>query len=125
MFMALGLSDVDPAPDAYGVAGEDPLELLMRLRSVTTARYTGAETVREVRCREIAATVSGTPTVFTVWADDEHVRQIQAVTQKTTKRSVVTVLATITVTAQLWDFGVPADAMDWPPLPRALAAYYP
>jgi len=117
MVMAVGLRDVDPAPDAYGAAGEDPLELLMRLRSVTAARYAGEETVREARCRKIAVTVSGTTAVFTVWADDEHVRQIQAVTPKRAERGVVTVVATTTVTAQLWDFGVPVDPMDWPPLP--------
>jgi hypothetical protein len=117
MVMAVGLRDVDPAPDAYGAAGEDPLELLMRLRSVTAARYAGEETVREARCRKIAVTVSGTAAVFTVWADDEHVRQIQAVTPKKAERGVATVVATTTVTAQLWDFGVPVDPMDWPPLP--------
>ena len=117
MVMAVGLRDVDPAPDAYGAAGEDPLELLMRLRSVTAARYAGEETVREARCRKIAVTVSGTTAVFMVWADDEHVRQIQAVTPKKAERGVVTVVATTTVTAQLWDFGVPVDPMDWPPLP--------
>ena len=118
MVMAVGLRDVDPAPDAYGAAGEDPLELLMRLRSVTAARYAGEETVRKARCRKIAVTVtvSGTTAVFTVWVDGEHVRQIQVVTPKT-KRRVVTVVATTTVTARLWDFGVPAGSMDWPPLP--------
>jgi hypothetical protein len=106
---------LDRMPDAH-VMTEDPLELLMRLRSVTAARYAGDETVREARCRKIAATVSGTTAVFTVWVDNEHVRQIQAVTSKTTERIAVTVLATTTVTAQLWDFGIPADSMDWPAL---------
>jgi hypothetical protein len=95
----------------------DPLELLMRLRSVTAARYAGNETVRGARCRKITVTVSGTTALFTVWADNEHVRQILAVTPKTTERIVVTVLATTTVTAQLWDFDVPVDPMDWPALP--------
>jgi hypothetical protein len=27
------------------------------------------------------------------------------------------------VTVQLWDFGVPVDSVDWPPLPRPLAAH--
>ena len=54
---------------------------------------------------------------FTVWVDGEHVRQIRAVTLETRERVVVTVLATTTVTAQLWDFDVPADSMNWPPLP--------
>ncbi len=46
-----------------------------------------------------------------VWADDEHVRQIQAVTPRKAERGVVTVLATTTVTAQLWDFGELAAAL--------------
>lgn len=115
--LAMVISRPEPGgtPDAH-VITEDPVELLMRLRSVTAARYAGEETIRGARCRKIAATVSGTTAVLTVWADGEHVRQIQAVTPKT-KRRVVTVLATTTVTAQLWDFGVPADSVDWPPLP--------
>jgi hypothetical protein len=117
MLMVFRPSEMDPAPDVYGAAGEDPLELLMRLRPVTAARYAGEETIREARCRKTAVIVSGTAAVFTVWADGKHVRQIQAVTPKKTERGVVTVLATTTVTVQLWDFGVPVDPMDWPPLP--------
>jgi hypothetical protein len=107
---------LDRMPNAH-VQGEDPLELLTRLRSVTTARYAGDETVRETRCRKIAVTASGSTAGFTVWVDDEHVRQIQTVTLETRERVAVTVLTTTTVTAQLWDFGVPVDSMDWPPLP--------
>jgi hypothetical protein len=99
------------------VTGEDPLQLLMRLRSVTAARYAGDETVREARCRKIAVTVSGTTAVLTVWVDNEYVRQIQAVTRETRERIVITVLATTTVTVQLWDFGVLIDSMEWPALP--------
>ena len=50
--------------------------------------------------------------MFTVWVDNEYVWQIQAVTLETRERVVVIVLATTTVTAQLWDFGVPIDPMD-------------
>jgi hypothetical protein len=114
--MVISRAEFGGTPNAH-VIREDPLELLMRLRSVTAARYAGDETIREARCRKIAVAVSGTTAVFTVWADGEHVRQIQAVTPKTTERAGVTVLATTTVTAQLWDFGVPADPVDWPPLP--------
>jgi hypothetical protein len=114
----------DRMPNAH-VMTEDPLELLTRLRYVTAARYAGDETVREARCRKIAATVSGATAVFTVWVDNEHVRQIQAVTSKTTERIVVTVLATTTVTAQLWDFGVPVDSMDWQALPPDTARALP
>lgn len=111
--MALGL-DVDPAPNAYSALAEDPLELLMRLRPVTAARYAGEETVREARCRKFAVASGGTTAVLTVWADDEHIRQIRAVTAKKVKRIAVTVVATTTVTAQLWDFGAPVDPTDWP-----------
>ncbi len=114
--MVISRPELGGTPKAH-VMGEDPLELLMRLRSVTAARYAGDETIREARCRKIAATVSGSTAGFTVWVDNEHVRQIQAVTLETRERVVVTVLATTTVTAQLWDFGVPVDSMDWPPLP--------
>jgi hypothetical protein len=111
--MAFGL-DMDPAQNAYSALREDPLELLMRLRPVTAARYAGEETVREARCRRFAVASGGITAVFTVWADDEHVRQIQAVTSKKAKRVAVTVVTTTTVTAQLWDFGVPVDPADWP-----------
>jgi hypothetical protein len=117
LVMAFGLLDLDPEPNAYGAAGEDPLELLLRLRSVTSARYEGEETIRGARCRKAAVTVGGTTAVLTVWADDEHVRQIQAVTPKRAERLVVTVVATTIVTAQLWDFGVPADSINWALLP--------
>jgi len=117
--LALGLEvgpalDVGPVQNAHSALGEGPLELLMRLRTVTAARYAGEETVREARCRKIAVTVGGTPAVLTVWVDGEHVRQIQAVTATKVKRIAVTVAAATVVTAQLWDFGVPVDSMDWP-----------
>jgi len=114
--MVITRPELGGTPNAH-VIKEDPLELLTRLRSVTAARYAGDETIREARCRKIAATVSGTMAVLTVWVDDEHVRQIQVVTPATRERVAVTVLATTTVTAQLWDFGVPVDPMDWPALP--------
>ena len=116
MLMALRPLEADLAPEAYGAAGQDPLELLMALRPLEAARYAGEETIREARCRKITVTVSSAMALFTVWTDDEHVRQIQAVTPRTTERLVVTVLATSMVTAQLWDFGVPVDSVDWPPL---------
>jgi hypothetical protein len=107
------------------VVTENPVELLLRLRSVTAARYAGDETIREARCRKIAVTVSGTTAVLTVWADNEHVRQIQEVTSKPTQGIAISVLVTTTVTAQLWDFGVPADSADWPPLPPAAGRVLP
>jgi hypothetical protein len=119
---ALALAMIITRPELGGtlnadVMREDPLELLARLRAVTAARYAGDETIRGARCRKIAATAGGTAAVLTVWVDSEHVRQIQAVTAKTTERIAVTVLATTTVTVQLWDFGVPVDSTDWPALP--------
>lgn len=126
MGMIISRAEFGGTPDA-DVIKDDPLELLMRLRSVTAARYAGEETIREARCRKIAVAVSGTTAVPAVWADGGHVRKIQAVTQKTTERMGVTVLATATVTVQLWDFGVPVDSVGWPPLPppagRALPVF--
>ena len=121
MFISRPQQGRDSVPNAH-VENEDPLELLTRLRSVTAARYAGDETVRQTRCRKIAVTVSGTTAGYTVWVDNEHVRQIRAV-MPATQRAVVTMLVTTTVTTQLWDFGVPADSVDWPPLPpRAVRA---
>jgi hypothetical protein len=114
LLTAFGLG-LDPAPDVDDVSGVDPLELLTSLRPLTAARYAGEETVGEALCRKFAVTTDGTPAALTVWADGEHVRQIQTVTAKKAKRIGVTVAATSTVTAQLWDFGVPADSADWPP----------
>jgi hypothetical protein len=120
--MVITRPELGGMPNAH-VEGENPLELLIRLRSVTAARYAGDETVREARCRKIAVTVSGSTAGFTVWVDDEHVRQIQVVTRETRERIVVTVLVTTTVTAELWDFGVPFDSEDWPPFsPPAVRA---
>lgn len=112
--VALGL-DAGHAPGlgTPGIPGGEPLELLMRLRPVTAARYAGEETVRGARCRMVAVTAGGTPAVLTAWVDDEHVRQIQAVTSKKARGITATVTATTIVTAQLWDFGVPVDSMDW------------
>jgi hypothetical protein len=121
MFISRPQQGLDSVPDAH-VEKENPVELLMRLRSVTAARYAGEETVRETRCRKIAVTVSGTAAGCTVWVDNKYVRQIRAVTPAT-QQGVVTMLVTTTVTAQLWDFGVPVDSVDWPPLPpRAVRA---
>jgi hypothetical protein len=117
LVMAFGLLDLDRTPNAYRACGENPLELLTRLRSVTSARYEEEETVRGARCRKAAVTVSGTTAGLTVWADDEHVRQIQAVIPRRAERLVVTVVVTTIVTAQLWDFGVPADSINWALVP--------
>ena len=79
MFISRPRRGLDSVPNAH-VEKEDPLDLLIRLRSVTAAWYAGDETVREARCRKIAVTVNGTTAGCTVWVDNEHVRQIRAVT---------------------------------------------
>jgi len=124
--MLLGLHvdpvlDTGPVYDLYSAGlGEGPLELLIRLQSVTAARYAGEEMVRGARCRKIAVTVGGIADTLTIWVDRKHVRQIQAVTP-TVKPVAVVLAATTTVTVQLWDFGVPVDSMDWDrPGPSAL-----
>ena len=107
---------LDGEPDPRGRFGEDPLELLLRLQSVTGARYAGKETIRETRCRK--ATVSDGTARFTVWVDGEHVRQVQAVAAKTRTMQIkgdgtATVTIEVTVTVELRDFGPPASSLDW------------
>ena len=47
---------------------------------MTAARYAGEETVLGARCRKIAVTAGVASDALTVWVDDEHIRQIRAVT---------------------------------------------
>lgn len=84
----------------------DPLGQLRLLRAVTQARYCGEETLRGTPCRAVA--VAAGSAAFTVWIDDEHVRQIQF------ERGARTVEA-----FEFWDFGVPADSLDWSHLPSS------
>jgi hypothetical protein len=108
------LADPEPHPggpaDAFGA---DPLKLLMRLQSVTGARYAGDGTVGETHCRMF--TVSDDEGEFTVWADSEHVRRIH------TARTLSDRSGTSTVTTELRDFGLPADALDWTHFPASAA----
>ena len=60
--MVISRAEFGGTPNAH-VIREDPLELLMRLRSVTAARYAGDETIREARCCKIAVAVSGTTAI--------------------------------------------------------------
>ena len=116
---------------------DDPLELLRLVQGVTEARYAGAETVRATPCRLVIATAG--PAEFTVWIDDEHVRRIQTVerasgasagapptpttsaptTASTPIASPTSAISVVskTETLELWDFGVPVDALDWSRLP--------
>ena len=54
---------------------------------MTAARYAGEETVLGTRCRKIAVTAGVASDALTVWVDDEHIRQIRAVTVARAKRS--------------------------------------
>ena len=56
----------------------------------------------------IAVTGAG-PAELTVWIDDEHIRRIRREERAET--------ISRTATLELWDFGVPVDALDWSRLP--------
>jgi hypothetical protein len=91
----------------------DPLRLLRLLRAATQARYCGEETLRGTPCRAVA--VRAGSAAFTVWVDDEHVRQIQPEWPGRGPRHSGS--AKTTETFEWWDFGVPADSLDWSHLP--------
>lgn len=91
----------------------DPLRLLRVLRAATQARYCGEETLRGTPCRMVA--VRAAAAALTVWIDDEHVRQIQPEYRgRGPRRSGP---AKTTEQFEFWDFGVPADSLDWSHLP--------
>jgi hypothetical protein len=90
----------------------DPLGLLRLLRGVTQARYTGEETLRGTPCRAVA--VRAGSDAFTVWIDDEHVRQVQSESHGGPRRGGSWKMTT---TFELWDFGIPVDSLDWSHLP--------
>ena len=91
----------------------DPLRLLRVLRAATQARYLGEETLRGTPCRTVA--VRAGAAACTVWIDDEHVRQIQP--EYRGRGAGQSGPAKTTETFELWDFGVPADSLDWSHLP--------
>jgi hypothetical protein len=91
----------------------DPLRLLRVLRAARQARYRDEETLRGTPCRVVA--VRAGSAAFTVWIDDEHVRQIQSEWHRQGSRHGGP--AKTTETFELWDFGVPADSLDWSHLP--------
>ena len=91
----------------------DPLRLLRVLRAATQARYLGEETLRGTPCRTVAVRAAGA--AFTVWIDDEHVRQIQPEYRGRGRRHSGP--PKVTEQFEFWDFGVPADSLDWSHLP--------
>jgi hypothetical protein len=90
---------------------DDPFDVLRRVQAATAARWAGEETVRQTRCRVVAATAGQDQ--FTVWIDDERIRRFQTVERGSGR----TARATTTETVELWDFGVPVDELDWSRLP--------
>jgi hypothetical protein len=89
----------------------DPLGLLMLLRDTSEARLAGDETVRGTSCR--VAEVRTGATGLTVWIDDEHVRRVRFEEHASGEPPTVS----RTVTLELWDFGPPAEPLDWSRLP--------
>jgi hypothetical protein len=87
----------------------DPLQTLRRLQGVTEARPAGEEMLHGTLCRRIVAD-DGT-TEFTVWIDDEHIRQVQTVARDP--------FGTSTETLELRDFGGVPEPLDWTRFPRS------
>jgi hypothetical protein len=104
---------------------DDPLAWLRLLPGATEARYAGGEALRGTPCRKVILgkippdmrvrlLLSGDPedpAGFTVWTDEEHIRQVQAEVIYPDKSGVKT------MTLELWDFGVPAGSLDWTRFP--------
>lgn len=88
----------------------DLLVLLGRLRAVTQAWYRGEETLRGTPCRSVA--VRAGSAAFTVWIDNQHIRQIRSEWSGRDPRH-----GSSTETYELWDFSVPVDSLDWSHLP--------
>jgi hypothetical protein len=109
-FAAAGI--IEPAAGRYQLSGanpwaqygDDPLDWLRRLHSVSQAEYAGDETLRGTPCRKLAA--SDGILEFSVWIDEEHIRQVQTVQPAGDEPG------TMTKTVELWDFGVPARSPD-------------
>ena len=107
-----GLPGTPPRPHGHsrGPQRSDPLEELRMLLDVKQARQAREETLRGTPCLVIAVRAGSGER--TLWIDDEHVRRIQADWRDRRDRGS-------SVTAfELWDFGVPADSLDWSRLPR-------
>lgn len=98
----------------------DPLDLLRKLRGVTDARHVGHEAVRGTPCHVVAVSVG--PAEFTVWADDEHIRRIQAGDSASAGDAGVSSTVSSRETLELWDFGTEDGSADWTRLPRLRTA---
>lgn len=90
---------------------DHPLRLLRLMRTTTDAWPVGTGTLRGTPCRKLA--VRAGSTAFTVWIDDEHVRQIQFEEHSSDRHSSTSQTRTI----ELWDFGVQVGSLDWTRLP--------
>jgi len=89
----------------------DPLGLLMLVQGTTGAQYVRVEPVRGTLCR-MAAVRTGSAGL-TVWIDDEHIRRIRFEEHASRGQASVSRI----VTLELWDFGPPAESLNWSRLP--------
>jgi hypothetical protein len=92
-------------------AHDDPLGLLEMVRAGTAARPAGTGAVRGTTCREV--TVLSGSAELTVWIDDDHIRRVRYTESASSRWTAVAKSWTL----ELWDFGVPADSLDWSRLP--------
>lgn len=90
---------------------DNPLRLLRLLQATTDAWPAGDESLRGTPCRKLAVRAGSTE--FTVWIDDERIRQIQLEVHASNEHASTSE----TRTTELWDFGVPVDSLDWSRLP--------
>jgi len=90
---------------------DDPLGLLEMARAGTDARQAGAEEVRGTMCRMVA--VRSGSAELTVWIDDDHIRRVRYAEGASSPGTTVVRSWTL----ELWDWGVPADSLDWSRLP--------
>jgi hypothetical protein len=88
---------------------QDPLKWLTSLLDATDARYAGEETLRGTPCRKVIVDTGSTET--TIWIDQQHVRQVQALD------AVEDGNPSRIKTIELWDFGAPVASADWTRFP--------
>ena len=81
------------------------------VRAGTDARQAGAEAVRGTMCRKVAVRAGSAE--LTVWIDDDHIRRVRYAEGAPGPDTAVVRSWTL----ELWDFGVPADSLDWSRLP--------
>jgi hypothetical protein len=114
--------------DSAAMHRDDPLAWLRLLQGATEARYAGGETLRGTSCRKVVlgkillemgqarpllvAGAKEDPAEFTVWIDEEHIRQV------TTGAVLSGMTSMETKTLELWDFGVLAGSLDWTRFPE-------